>query len=270
MRKLGLIFITALVFVGCKSEKKTTTPTVIYSACSISDETAGKCMRYMDRDIYFVDNASNIDGSLKNNPLDIQKIQTSLTTFSCLTKLGCNYFRFHTATENDLKPITSYTTGVKFKSFIQVYPDQEFSDLYNELKNNGINVSLDLEPNVLLIYSPANRRQFYMIVKEACLSNSNNSDCTNGDNVPFTSDAGLTALFGRNMGRMVGIHLDQSEDCLNGPTSGYVINPMCGKHPSNAQWTQSQRDKMTGMFDNALETISLNNNYYNETFVEQE
>lgn len=226
-------------------------------------------MRYMDRDIYFVENASNIEGSLKNNPLDVEKMQIALSNFSCLTKLGCNYFRFNTATEDVLKPITSYTTGVNFKSFIQIYPDQDFNNLYNELRNNGIGVSLDLEPNVIVIYNPANKRQFYMVIREACLSQSNNSDCTNGNNVPFTPDSGLTALVARNLGRSVGIHLDNSDDCVLGPTSGYVVNPMCGKHPSNAQWTQTQRDKMVGLFNNALETISLNNNYYTQTFVDQ-
>lgn len=259
MKNAFLFIILSSVFSACAAKKTEIQPTVIYSACSLDQEQSGICSRFMDRNIYFVNGPSGVGLSVKNSPLDIVKIQSSLREFACLTELGCNYFIFNADTEANLTPITEYTTGVNFKSFIQVWPDAEFSELYNKVIPNPS------EPNAIVFLNPNNRKQFYMILKGSCFSESGNVNCTNNEEAIFTSDLGLSALLARNLGRLVGIPLDYSSQCSSSPAS---TNVMCGSYPNNSQWSTSAKNSMTSLFNNALETIALNLEYYREIYLE--
>jgi hypothetical protein len=259
MTKIGLFLI--LIMTGCGVVKKTVDPTVVYSACSLSQESSGVCSRFMDRDVYFVDNSTTYtnDLNIKNNPLDIAKVQESMIEFAGNTDLGSNYFKFHTATEAELAPITGYTVGLNFKSFIQVWPDADFSTLYRQLIPNSN------EPNAIVMLNPNNKKQFYMILKGSCFSESNNYNCTNKVGTSFTSSLGLTALVARNLGRIIGISLEDNIKCVAGRID---TNVMCGLFPSDGQWSETEKRNMASLFNNALETISLNVGYYSQVFLE--
>lgn len=266
MKILKIIAISTLLF-GCGAQKKVIDPTIIYSACSLSQENSGLCSRFMDRDIYFVENGNLAGDNIKNNPLDIEKVKASLRDFACNTELGCNYFIFHTASEEELMPITGYSTGANFKSFIQIWPDsypdgsteESFGSFYLKTIPNPA------EPNAMVVQNASNKKQFYMILKGSCFLESGSSDCTANPGTAFTSDLGLTALIARNMGRLVGIPLESDNVCVKTPLD---LNVMCGRFPSNGQWSVTEKGRMTSLFNNALETIALNPNYYSQTFLE--
>lgn len=255
---------------GCGASKKTTDPTVIYSACSIEQENSGLCSRFMDRDIYFVENSVTTGGEIKNNPLDIAKIKASLVDFACNTALGCNYFIFHTASADELVPLTEYTTGKNFKSFIQIWPDSYPADSTEESFGSFQLKTIPnaAEPNAIISINDNNKKQFYMIIRGSCLLESNNTDCTRRVASAFTSNLGLTALIARNMGRLVGIPLESNDTCDSDTRVPLNLNFMCGRSPSNGQWSTTEKIKMKGVFNNALETISLNPEYYNQIFLE--
>jgi hypothetical protein len=257
MVRIIVYLLTAFLMFGCGQTKKEIDPTVIYSACSLDQENSGLCSRFMSRDVYFSNNGDQ--NGVRNNPFDLLKIQDAMNKMACITALGCNYFIFHYVPESEIKPLTAYTTGYDFKSFIQVWSDAEFSAMSNDIVPNPS------EPNAIVIMNPNDKKQFYMIFKSSCFSNSGNGDCTQNNGVSFTSELGLVALISRNFARLINIPLDVSSNCAQTPLDP---NTMCGNFPSDYQWSVNEQINFSGLFNNALEAISLNKDYYTQIFLE--
>lgn len=245
----ALFLISLVLLTSCMSSKKEE-PKVVYAVCTAALESQGTCTRYMDRKIYF---AANIfDEPYTNNPFDVERVQDILREISSNTNLGDNYFEFYTTDKNSLNLILeAQTVPGGFKSFIQILPDIEFNEIYATVNSP--------DPNAILEVNQANKKQFYLILRESCFR-SNNVNCTNSVGQSFTSNKGLKALVARSFGRMIGL---RTTNC-----GTKYDHPMCATEPNDDQWSITEEIRMYDLFNNALETITNSPTFYEVYFEE--
>lgn len=240
---LGLI----LIFTSCAATKEDKDE-VVYSACTDQAMVSGLCIRYMDRDVYFARNIFTEPGN--NDEFDVESVQDNLDNLAMNSGLGEGYFRYHMADKSELDIILEETlypagNGRTFKSFIQIWEDVSFNELYNELGS--------ADPNSIVIVNQANKRQFFIILRASCFV-SNNQNCTNNVMATFTPTKGLQALVGRSFARLIGV-----------PTKDCILNPahsMCATTPNDNQWSLTESIRFYDLFNNQLETIRNNRNFY--------
>ena len=257
-----VIFLFLFSLYSCVNSSNTNSPTVVYSACSVTMETAGTCTRFMDRDVYFANNIAT--QPLTNNSFNVLDVQAALNDLTSNTSLGNNYFRFHMTDAVNLNVINSVTSGVNFISFIQIIPDLDYYDTndinhinphsgFNTLWNSGSYS----DPNAIVIVNQANKRQFYILLRQSCFT-SNSTSCTDDAAASFTSNKGLYSLVDRAIGRLVGL---TNVDCTT-----YPNQLMCAQYPNDNQWSTTEQNRTYSLINNALETVSQNANFYQQVF----
>lgn len=247
MKKLVWPLITLFLLSSCGVNKEEE-PETVYTACGEQSMIDGLCIRYMDRDIYFARNIFTEAGN--NDEFDVESVKENLDSLAINSGLGEGYFRYHMADKSELDIILEETlypvaAGRKFKSFIQIWEDVSFNELYDEVGS--------ADPNSILIVNQANKRQFFIVLRASCFT-SNNQNCTNNVLANFTPTKGLQALVGRSFARLIGV---PTKDCILYPT-----HPMCATTPSDDQWDLTQSIRFYDLFNNQLETIRNNKGYY--------
>lgn len=246
MKKIILFLFLTFSLVSCVSEEEESVKK-IYVVCSTSDMKAGKCLRYMERNIYLAYASST--SSVKNNIFQKQLIKDVLNEIASNTDLGTGYFTFSEVDPSLIEPLTEATeSSTSFKSFIQVYPDSEFNEFADMW-------SFVPDQNAIVVVNNVNRRQFYMILRASCFE-TNDLACTTDPSVTM-GEGGAKALLARQVAQLVGAPYD----CSNGNN-----NTMCSSAPSEEQWLSTEKAKFMSLFNSQLETIRLNPDVY-ETFV---
>lgn len=239
---LLLLTISMLAFSCAQSEDEEDKDTV-FITCDRVKEANGQCVRYMDRTIYFA-NFRNVE---RNDPFAVEAVKTALDQISRESDLGAGYFQFANADESLLQPLTERTDGIEFRSFIQIWSDNDFNALSSEIN------SFIEDPNVILALNQANRREFWMIIRGSCFD-SNQTSCTNSFDGSFTSESGLRALVARSIGRLVGMSV---VDCLEFPD-----DVLCAEFPDDSQWVIGKRNNFYAGLKNSLELIDNNPEFY--------
>jgi hypothetical protein len=231
MKQLFCLFIILAVslFAGCAKQATTST------------NNATPNYRWMDRTIYFAfsDN-SNPD---RNNEFQKADVQNAFVDIATSTSLGSNYFTFQEVDESLLQPvITTTNLTTPFLSFVLILPDTDFSNFaVNEL---GGEIP---DPNAVVVLNQADKRQFYMIFKASCFTS--NSACNS-----ITANGGLRAMVARQLGLMTGLSI---KDCTASPN-----DVMCANTPNDQQWAPANKLSWVSSFNNTLEAILLNPNFY--------
>jgi hypothetical protein len=226
-----LVVLTFSSIVGCANKNTASTP------------SATPNYRWMDRTIYFA--YSNNSDPDRNNEFQKADVQNALNDIASSSSLGANYFNFQEVDEGLLQPIVTTTDlTTPFMSFILILPDVDFSDfVVNEL---GGEVP---DPNAVVVLNQADKRQFFMIFKASCFIS--NSACNS-----VTVGLGLSAMIARQFGLMTGL---STQNCTSSPDS-----VMCATLPNDLQWSPSNKLGWIAEFNNTLEAILLNPNFYSQ------
>ncbi len=215
----------------------------IYVVCSQEDFAAGKCLRYMERNIYLA--FASGGNPNKNNIFQKQIVKDVMDEVALKTDLGSGYFNFIEIDPSFIEPLTEATqAGMGFKSFIQIYPDDEFNLFADKW-------SFVPDQNAVVVLNSANKRQFYMIIRASCFE-TNDLNCTSNAAVSM-GETGAKALIARQLAQLVG----SPYDCSQGNE-----NTMCASAPSEDQWLVGEKNKYFSMFNSQLETIRLNPDVY--------
>lgn len=232
MAKLKLLLLTLMVsLVSCQKED----PEVVYVPYA-------PLYRWMDREIYFAFSTGNPN---RNNEFQKTRVQDALREIENLSNLGENYFSFKEVDEAVLQPIIQPGQAeTEYKSFILIWPDTDFNNfvvntLGGEVPDN----------NAVAVINSAYKKKFYMIIKSSCFSSS--AACNS------ITQNGLRALIARQMGLLVGMPILQ--DCSSDPG-----NAMCASLPNDDQWNDLNKVRWSNSFNNSLEAILNNPNFYNE------
>ena len=224
------------------------------AGCSKADPTVQykeytPTYRWMDRQIYFA--YSSGTNPSRNNEFQKQKVQDALTEISKISNLGEGYFTFSEVDEAVLQPI--YIPGQssnEYKSFILIWPDADFNDFVVNTLGGSVP-----DNNAVTVINSAFKRKFYMIIKASCFVS---ADACNG----ITQD-GLRGLVARQMGSLVGMPIKEDCTSITGDQS-VISNTMCAPLPNNDQWNDSNKLRWANSFNNSLETILNNINFYDE------
>ena len=204
--------------------------------------------RWMDRQIYL---AYSLGGSPnRNNEFQKAKVQEALTEIASNSMLGADYFSFTQIDEASLNPMTEADQqAAAYKSFILIWPDADF----NNFVVNSLGGTVP-DQNAVAIINASYKKKFYMIIKASCFTSS--AQC-NG-----ISTLGVKGLIARQLGFLVGMPPQTSAQCTADP--GNVMCPL----PNNEQWNDSNKIRFFNSFNNSLETINNNPNYYDENKVQ--
>lgn len=243
------ILLSIILVSSCAQETDEESPKKVYVSCSLEEQQANKCTRFMDRVIHL--SFSTGSDPSKNNAFQKQEVIDAMEEVARLTQLGSGYFSFKEVDPVLIEPVTEETYADEFRSFIQVWPDLEFNEFADEWGSTP-------DQNAILVLNKANKRQFYLILRASCFT-PNDSRCTN-DNGAVMGSNGIRALVARQIGQLVGIPVN----CSLGDERA-----MCSDFPSDSQWTLAQRQYWAANFNNALETISNNPDFYEEFFLEE-
>lgn len=199
--------------------------------------------RWMDREIYFA--FSSGANPEKNNEFQKAKVQDALKEIEKITNLGDGYFSFKEVDEAILQPIyIPDQSANEYKSFVLIWPDSD----YNNFVVNTLGGSVP-DNNGVTVVNSAFKRKFYMIIKSSCFVSSANCNSI--------TQNGLRALIARQLGSLVGMPILQN--CALDPE-----NTMCSPLPNNEQWNDFNKLRWTNSFNNSLETILNNPNFYDE------
>jgi hypothetical protein len=235
MKKIFLLLFSVLLLASCNQDKKADTVYVPYAPI----------YRWMDRQIYFA-YSSGTDAS-RNNEFQKAKVQDALTEIAAMTNLGANYFTYSEVDEAVLQPI--YEAGqaeTEYKSFILIWSDADFNDfVVNTL--GGANP----DNNGVAVINAAYKRKFYLILKSSCFTSA--AACN------AITQNGLRALVARQLGLLVGMPILSSTQC-----AADTANVMCGATPNDEQWNDFNKLRWGNSFNNSLETILNNPNFYDE------
>lgn len=213
-------------------------------------DTKADCLTksWMDRDL----TAGSPDGS-RNNTFFVQDVFESLDEIACSTMLGCNYFTQSATTESNipiyLERVENLTT--KPKSYLMIWPDTGFNSFVTE---SGFTPA---DPNGIVFINKAHKKNYNLILRSSCFD-SNNEFC-DGGNGGITRN-GLNALIARQYGLMVGL---KPKDCSIDPN-----HVMCTELPSDLQWTPTAKTRFFNQFNNALEYLGNNKDFYYEYVIE--
>ena len=241
---LALLFLC----VGCLEEKEDKPdPKVVYSACSEADQEQKKCTRFMDRKIY-LSFSQGLDPN-KNNEFQKVAVKEAFREIEEITDLGSGYFTFEEIDPAFIEPITEPVSGSEFRSFVQILPDAEFNSIANQF-------GFIPDQNSITVINAANKRQFYLILRASCF-NPNDPICTN-DAGATMGTMGVRALIARQLGILTGMPL----------TCTPFERTMCADFPKDEQWSTTEKSYWAASFNNALETIANNPNFYEEFFLE--
>lgn len=251
--KIRILFIAiiSIMFASCKptaDESAKTTTITKYVGCSAAAEGTGQCIRWMDRKIYLA--FSTGANPNRNNEFQKQKIKDALQNeIGSNTILGRNYFTFTEVDESLLNPIIEVGLAQsEYRSFILIWDDASFNDfVVNQLGGNVPDL------NAITVINSAFKRKFFMIFKASCF-NSNatcNSITTNG----------INGLIARQFGLLTGL---PPEKCLNPLDTTCPVKTMHPDLPSDNQWNDTNKSQWFAEFNNILELIYNNPNYYDE------
>lgn len=248
LKYLTLIFL----LISCQpQEEEEEGPKKIYVGCTQIKQDRGECQRFMDRNIYFARQSPT--DSLRNNVFHVDEVKNALSEVAAMTNLGDNYFQYHEVEESELQLVLEQTSGITFKSFIQIWPDLDFNQLFTDL-------SVAVDNNAILVINSANKHQFFLVLRASCFEASS-ANCTNSLSAIFTSNMGLRALVARQLSRLVGV---QVKDCVVFPN-----HPMCSSLPHDGQWSIDNQNLYKGIMNNALESVENSPNFYEEFFLEE-
>lgn len=243
-----LLILILLSLMGCETKKEDDGKTkIVYSACSIAEQSQNKCTRFMDRKIY-LSFSLGLDPN-KNNEFQKIAVKDALREIAEETNLGAGYFSFEEIDPSFIQPITETTTAESFRSFIQILPDAEFNTVAAEF-------GFIPDQNAITVINAANKRQFFIILRASCF-NPNDVLCTHDPSATMGS-LGVKALIARQLGVLTGMPLSCSS----------FDRTMCGDFPRDSQWSTTQKSFWAANFNNALETIANNPNFYEEFFLE--
>lgn len=233
--RLLLLSVLSLVL-GCNQN----TETVVY-------KDPVPVYRWMDRVIYFA--YSTGGNPQKNNEFQKAKVQETLSEIAANSTLGSGYFSYQEVDEALLQPVIEQgQSSNEYKSFVLIWPDVDF----NNFIVNTLGGAVPDQNGVVLINSSF-KRKFYMIVKSSCFTS---SAACNG-----ISSQGLKALIARQMGFLVGIPPQTTTQCNSDPEN--VMCPLA----NNEQWNDANKIRFLNTFNNSLEAILNNPNYYDENVV---
>lgn len=246
MKNINLAFLIIFsLFISSCSENSDPEIVTKYVGCTKGLENQGQCIRWMDRTIYFA--FSSGSEPQRNNEFQKAKIQEALDEIQDSTLLGPGYFNYAEVDESLLNPlIEPGLSENEYKSFVLIWPDAVFNDfVVNELGGNTP------DPNALAVINAAYKRKFYMIMKASCFVS--DAAC-NG-----ISTTGLKALVARQLGLITGLSPKSSDFCEDTP--GDV---MCTEFPEDSQWDENNKLRWASSYNNLLETILNNPNFYDE------
>lgn len=234
---LSFLFFIGLIFtLGCNQN----TETIVY-------KDPVPVYRWMDRVIYLA--FSTAGSPNKNNEFQKNTVKAALEELASQSMLGSGYFSFQTVDEALLNPIIEQGQSAnEYKSFILIWPDTDF----NNFMVNTLGGSVP-DQNAVAIINASYKRKFYMIIKASCFTS---SAACNG-----ISTQGVKALIARQFGFLVGIPPKTTTECNLEPE-----NVMCTL-PNNEQWNDFNKNRFLNTFNNSLEAILNNPNYYDENVV---
>lgn len=245
-----ILLILALLFlqVSCNEEKNKEEGTKkIYVTCSLEQQAQKKCYRFMDRKIYLAFGSPT--DPTKNNAFQKSQIKDALNFISENTNLGPGYFQFEEVDPTLIEPVVEISYATKFRSFIQVLPDQEF----NQFSENW---GFLPDKNAVIVLNKANKRQFYLIIRASCFE-PNDENCTYDPNA-YMGSSGVSALIARQFGHLVGL----TTNCST------YSRLMCPDFPSDSQWSTTERNFWVGGFNNQLEIIQNTPDFYENFYLE--
>lgn len=205
--------------------------------------------RWMDRQIYLA--YSSGTSPSKNNEFQKAQVQEAFNDIAKNSTLGENYFSFTEVDEAVLQPIVEVGKSAnEYKSFVLIWPDADF----NNFIVNSLGGSVP-DQNAVVIINASFKRKFYMIIRSSCFVSS--VTCNS------ITTQGLKALIARQMGFLVGMPPKTTAECNSDPE-----NVMCAL-PNDEQWNDFNKLRWTNSFNNNLESILNNPNYYDENPVTQ-
>ena len=239
----SILLILTLTLFGCGDTSENAETKFV--TCSEAAENEGKCLRYMDRDIYF---ANSVNG--EKLQIHVDKIKEALRDIELSTALGEGYFNFKQTDPQLLNPnLEVELSENEIKSFILIWDDVKFNEFILENEIGSIP-----DPNSLAVINAANKRKFYIIVRESCLGKSSSCSDELGEGI---TTSGFRALVARQLGLLVGM---RTKSC----SVGEKFDTMCSELPNDDQWEGVSKDRWVSSFNNALETIDNNPNFYDE------
>lgn len=240
---LPLFLFLSFLLTSCAEEDKAAETK--YVTCTKALENSGACTRWMDRNIYFAYSSGSSPN--RNNEFQKAKVQETFKEIEKLSTLGSGYFIFNEVDEAVLQPIyDSSQSESEYKSFVLIWPDADFNDFVVNTLGGAVP-----DQNGVAIVNSAYKRKFYIILKASCFTSA--TSCNS------ITTAGLSALIARQVGLLVGMPV--LADC-----SSDASNTMCSQYPNNDQWNDFNKLRWSNSFNNALETISNNPNFYDENF----
>lgn len=205
--------------------------------------------RWMDRQIYLA--FSSGTSPQKNNEFQKATVQEAFNEIAKATTLGDNYFSFSQVDEAVLQPIIEPGKSAnEYKSFVLIWPDADFNNFV--VNTLGGNVP---DQNGVVVINASFKRKFYMIIKSSCFVSS--TACNS------ITTQGLKALIARQLGYLVGMPPKTTAECNSDPE-----NVMCAL-PNDQQWNDFNKVRWGNSFNNNLEAILNNPNYYDENPVQQ-
>lgn len=200
--------------------------------------------RYMDTEVYFSYAESNPDN---NNSFHKSIVRNCLSEISCGSILGCDYFTFkESLRENLVFSFDLINNGEEeFKSFVLTLDDNpDFSEIYTE--SGGT-----FDYNVVTQINKAKKDEFRMAFRASCFDS--DDKCIGKESGAIIATSRMCSLVARQLGILVNM---STVDCLT-----YPSDVMCVE-PSDNQWSDTNKSKWLNKFNNHLEIIGNDPNFY--------
>lgn len=208
--------------------------------------TKGNCISssYMDKEVYFGFADVNPEN---NNSFHKNIVRNCLDEISCGSILGCDYFNYKEEESANLEFTFELVNNgeVENKSFIQILDDSpDFGELFSEAGGSN-------DPNAIFQINAAKKDEFRIAFRSSCFDSDNK--CIGKEIDLIIPTENMCSLIARQVGYMVGM---ENDSCLEFPSS-----VMCNE-PSINQWNDENKNKWLRRFDNRLEVISNDPNFY--------
>jgi hypothetical protein len=199
-------------------------------------------LRWMDRKIYF---ATPGGDPTENTELQKNRLREYIEEFEVLSGLGENYFSFDNFDQSLLNPLIFDENREEkdVKSFILFWNDARFDQFALERFNNNLP-----DPNAITVTNQEFNRKFYIILRASCFGAV--GKCRLNGN-------GARALIARQLGFLV--------DLSEAPCESIPRNIMCTANVAETeQWEDANIQNFLSVFNNRLDVIKLNPNYYGD------
>lgn len=199
---------------------------------------------FMDKSVYFSFADSNPNN---NNSFHKNIIQDCLSEISCNSLLGCDYFTYKTDERENLTFSFDLENNgdTEFKSFILILDDStDFSELYEESGGTP-------DPNSITVINSAKKDEYRIAFRSSCFDS--DDKCIGKELGVVIPTERMCSIVARQLGFLVNM---ETKDCSNDPSDVMCIDP------SSNQWNDENKSKWLKGFDNHLEIIGNDPNFY--------